>query len=191
MALSSKYYKKQKLIKVSSSPSFSETIDWERAHQDRGVWHYAFSIIVLNKENKLLLQQRSKNKKLWPLFWSNTCCSHLKYEKNKKPDLIKQAEKRLKEEMGFSLKLKHLFSFSYKAKYKNVGIEKEHLAVLLGRYKKGKIKPDTKEVVAYKWVDLNQLKKEIKQNSSKFSPWFKKIIENKKFTEIMRKLCGK
>jgi len=38
--------------------------------------HRAFSVFLFNSEGKLLLTQRSKEKILFPLRWTNTCCSH-------------------------------------------------------------------------------------------------------------------
>ena len=40
-------------------------------HDGDGVLHRAFSLFVFNSEGELLLQQRSAEKRLWPLFWSN------------------------------------------------------------------------------------------------------------------------
>lgn len=45
-------------------------------HEGRGVLHRAFSLLIFNVDGELLLQQRSASKRLWPLYWSNSCCSH-------------------------------------------------------------------------------------------------------------------
>ena len=45
-------------------------------HDGGGIRHRAFSLFLFNDDGELLLQQRSKEKRLWPGFWSNTCCSH-------------------------------------------------------------------------------------------------------------------
>jgi isopentenyl-diphosphate delta-isomerase type 1 len=45
-------------------------------HKGRGVLHRAFSLLIFNDRGELLLQQRAANKRLWPLYWSNSCCSH-------------------------------------------------------------------------------------------------------------------
>jgi len=44
-------------------------------HQGVGVLHRAFSVLIFNHKGELLLQQRAASKRLWPLYWSNTCCS--------------------------------------------------------------------------------------------------------------------
>src|ERR1022692_4307168 len=47
-----------------------------QCHQGRGVLHRAFSLLIFNESGELLLQQRAASKRLWPLYWSNSCCSH-------------------------------------------------------------------------------------------------------------------
>ncbi|MDH3468536.1 MAG: isopentenyl-diphosphate delta-isomerase, partial [Gammaproteobacteria bacterium] len=48
----------------------------DECHIGDGQLHRAFSLFVFNSEGELLLQQRSKQKHLWPLYWANSCCSH-------------------------------------------------------------------------------------------------------------------
>jgi isopentenyl-diphosphate delta-isomerase len=38
--------------------------------------HRAFSLLLFNSKNELLLQQRSLDKITFPGMWTNTCCSH-------------------------------------------------------------------------------------------------------------------
>jgi len=38
--------------------------------------HRAFSLLLFNSKNELLLQQRAKKKITFPGRWTNTCCSH-------------------------------------------------------------------------------------------------------------------
>lgn len=38
--------------------------------------HRAFSLFIFNKDNELLMQQRSDTKVTFPGLWTNTCCSH-------------------------------------------------------------------------------------------------------------------
>ena len=47
-----------------------------RCHEGAGILHRAFSLPIFNGQGELLIQQRSAAKRLWPLFWSNSCCSH-------------------------------------------------------------------------------------------------------------------
>ena len=170
----------KKLIAVNKQDKIIGYKTWQECHSLRGIFHRAFSIFVVNNKSKLLLQKRSKYKPLWPLFWSNTCCSHLR-----KGEAIKEAARqRLKEELGFTVSLKEVFKFNYQAIYEDIGSENEVCTVLVGKYNGKKIRPDKKEVVDYKWVSLDWLKKDLKQNFSSYTPWFKiefKKLINQKF----------
>lgn len=176
----------KKLIAVNKQDKILGYKTWQECHSLKSILHRAFSIFVVNNKGEILLQKRSKYKPLWPLFWSNTCCSH-----PRKGETIKEvAERRLKEELGFTTLLKEIFKFSYRAVYKNIGSENEVCTVLVGKYN-GKITPNKKEVADYRWISLTQLKKEIKEKPEIFTPWFRKIIKNKKFAEYLRIMCGK
>ena len=48
----------------------------ENCHQGEGILHRAFSLFLFNDRKQLLLQQRSEQKPLWPMYWSNSVCSH-------------------------------------------------------------------------------------------------------------------
>ena len=45
-------------------------------NEGRTPLHRAFSLFMFNKNNELLLQQRSDTKVTFPGLWTNTCCSH-------------------------------------------------------------------------------------------------------------------
>ncbi len=147
-----------------------------KAHK-KGKLHRAFSIFVFNDQGELLIQKRSKHKLLWPEFWSNTVCSH----PLPKEETIDAAQRRLKEEFGFSTELGLEYRFQYYAEYGDVGIEHELCHVLIGNYN-GKVKPDKKEIADYKWININKLKQQIKRSPDKFTPWFKK-----EFKELVKR----
>ena len=142
-------------------------------HQLPGVFHRAFSVFVFNKKGELLLQKRSKEKPLWPLFWANSCCSH----PIKGGEIKKTAEKRLKEELGFTTcKLSFVGKLSYQACFEDRGCEKEITYVFNGQYD-GLVEPDKKEVAEIKWISLSDLENEIKKQPLKYSPWLRKIMK--------------
>lgn len=177
----------EKLIVVDKQDKILGYESWEKCHSLKGILHRAFSIFVFNKKGEILLQKRSKYKKLWPLYWSNTCCSHPRENE----DIVKVGERRLKEEFGFTTKLGVLYKFCYRAVYKKIGSENELCYVLIGKYD-GKVKPDKKEIADYKWVSLNYLKKDLSQNPDDYTPWFKKEMMEllSKDAEKMRGICG-
>jgi len=142
-----------------------------KAHKEAKL-HRAFSILVFNRKGDWLLQKRAKTKYHSPGLWTNTCCSHPRPNK----DLMEEAKKRLKEEMGFGCPLKESFSFIYKAKVGDL-TEYEFDHVLLGEFS-GNPCPNKEEADDWKWISLRELEKDIKENPQNYTPWFK-IIFNK------------
>lgn len=45
-------------------------------HRAHYMLHRAFSVMILDSEDRLLLQKRSTEKYVFPGLWANTCCSH-------------------------------------------------------------------------------------------------------------------
>lgn len=141
------------------------------AHEN-AVLHRAFSVFVFNNKDELLLQQRAANKYHSPRLWTNTCCSH---QRNGETS-IKAGKRRLQEEMGFHCELEEVFSFIYKAPFDNGLTEHELDHVMIGRFNKNpKINPD--EVLDFKWMNLEDLKIDIQENSNEYTVWFKIIFE--------------
>ena len=74
------------------------------------------------------MQQRSADKRLWPLFWSNSCCSHPR--RGESMDLA--AERRLAEELGLRCDLEFVYRFRYQAAFGELGSENEMCSVFVG-----------------------------------------------------------
>jgi len=159
----------EKLLLVNKKDKVIGFETKEKCHQGKGILHRAFSVYVFNNKGQLLIQQRSKFKLLWPLYWwAPTCCSHPR----KGEEYIKAGERRLKEEFGFTCTLKMIDKFQYHARYKDVGSENEMCAILIGKYN-GKTKADSKEIANWKWIDVNKLQNDFKKNPNKYVPWLK------------------
>jgi isopentenyl-diphosphate delta-isomerase len=159
------------VIKVDKNDQRQGFIEKQQAHK-KGVLHRAFSIFIFNEAGELLVQQRSAQKQLWPLSWSNSCCSHPLPEEPTK----QAAERRLKEELGFTTQLKRIYKFHYKKKFEDVGYEHELCHVFVGDYS-GKAVPDKKEINDYQWIEIDELKEQIKDKPEQFTPWFKMEVE--------------
>jgi isopentenyl-diphosphate delta-isomerase len=130
--------------------------------------HRAFSIFILNDSGQLLIQKRGHQKKTWPKFWSNSCCSH---PGPKEPTLL-AAKRRLAEELGFTCDLEFLFKFQYEAKYNQYWGERELDHVLLGYYNDS-VRPNPMEVDDFKFVDLDKLRIDMDENPARYTPWFR------------------
>lgn len=140
------------------------------AHE-KGILHRAFSVFVFNDKNELMLQQRASHKYHSPLLWTNTCCSHQRDGESN----LEAGKRRLSEEMGFSVDLKEIFSFVYKAPFDNGLTEHELDFVLIGYYN-GQPNINKEEVEDWKWMSLKDIKNDIGQNPNLYTAWFKIIF---------------
>lgn len=147
-----------------------------------GIPHRAFSILLFNKNNEVLLQRRALNKYHSPGEWTNTCCSH----QRKNETLLQAANRRLKEELGIEgVALEEVFVFHYKCKFSNDLYENEIDHVYIGRYDGEVDKLNPKEVCDVKWISYENLALWMIKSPEEFTFWFKnmmtKIPENFEF----------
>lgn len=140
------------------------------AHQ-KGLLHRAFSVFVFDKGGKLLLQQRAAGKYHGAGLWTNTCCSHPYPEE----EVSTAAQRRLKEEMGFTTPLQKIFDFTYRAEVENGLVEHEFDHVFAGEWE-GAIVMNEEEVAAYGYETIPAIKNAIAQNPSNFTTWFRIVF---------------
>jgi isopentenyl-diphosphate Delta-isomerase len=137
-------------------------------HEGRGVLHRAFSLLIFNDYGELLIQQRAASKRLWPLYWSNSCCSHPRGTET----LEAATQRRLREELGIGCPLQFLFKFQYQAQFDATGAEHELCSVFIGRSGE-RIKVNSEEIQDWRWISPTALQREItSQGSACFTPWF-------------------
>jgi isopentenyl-diphosphate delta-isomerase len=140
----------------------------ERAHNGCGALHRAFSLFVFNPAGELLVQKRAKGKRLWPGYWSNTCCSH-----PRRGEAMDGAiHRRLQEELGLQVELEFLFKFEYHTQYDTQGAEHELCSVYAGR-SADRPHANVREIAAWRYVTPRELQAEIARAPETFTPWFK------------------
>ncbi len=137
-------------------------------HDGAGVLHRAFSLFVFNEEGALLLQQRQADKRLWPLFWSNSCCSHPRAGE----DMPLAIRRRLEQELGLSARLGFLYKFEYNAQFGDAGTEHELCWVYAGTTPAQPV-INTSEIAAWRWITPSDLDAELNATPELFTPWFK------------------
>ncbi len=139
-----------------------------RCHDGNGLLHRAFSLFVFNRRGELLLQQRAPGKRLWPGYWSNSCCSHPR----RGEDMREAVERRLHQELALHCALKFLYKFEYHAHYEDAGSEHELCWVFAGR-SDGKVAANRSEIEAWRFVAPEALEAELAKHPERFTPWFK------------------
>ena len=156
------------LILVDEADREVGHLDKARCHDGQGVLHRAFSLLIFNEAGELLLQQRAAGKRLWPLYWSNSCCSHPRRAETMETAI----HRRLYEELGLRCPLQFLFKFQYQAQFDATGAEQELCSVFVGRTS-DPVRVDPSEIVAWRWISPEALQAELAgRGADRFTPWF-------------------
>jgi isopentenyl-diphosphate delta-isomerase len=139
------------------------------AHLGDGILHRAFSIFLFTDDDRVLLQQRSGTKPLWPLYWSNSCCSH-----PRKGETYEQAvHRRLREELAVDADLIYLYKFKYQAGYGEIGAEHELCSVFVGKIPAPvRIDVNPSEIAAWQWMPAADVDRMIVEQPDLVTPWF-------------------
>lgn len=143
----------------------------EECHDGEGILHRAFSVFLFDEEGRLLLQRRAPGKRLWPGYWSNSCCSHPRAGEETKA----AARRRIVEELGLEkpIPLEWLFRFVYRAHFGEIGSEYELCHVFFGRVLDEQPVVDPLEIDALRTVTRADLEEELLHTPDRFSPWFR------------------
>lgn len=169
----------EKVILVNEKDEQIGLMEKIEAHE-KALLHRAFSVFVFNAKNELMIQQRAHSKYHSPGLWTNTCCSHQREGESN----VDAGKRRLQEEMGFSTDLKDTISFIYKAPFDNGLTEHEFDHILVGNFEgEPDLNPD--EVAEWKWMSLEAIEADMKENPKIYTEWFK-IIFDKYYSHIQQ-----
>lgn len=147
----------------------------------KALLHRAISVIIFNSKGEQLVQQRALNKYHFAGIWSNTCCSHPRKDES----FQQAAERRLFEELGIKTPLKEEFHFIYKAHDEKSGLtEWEYDTVFTGVFDDA-FEFNKDEVAAVRWMNTQDLEKDIEQNADQYSFWFRVILKELKKRELL------
>ena len=158
----------EELILVDENAPEVDFLTKADCHDGTGTLHRAFSLFLFNEAGELLLQQRSESKRLWPGYWSNTCCSHPR----KGESMTVATRRRLLDELNIETSLEFVYKFSYQAEFGEAGSENELCHVYLGRAN-DTVVPNEHEISAIRFVAADSLLREIDASPEQFTPWFK------------------
>ncbi len=156
----------ERLIRVNAADEPLGFLGKRACHDGAGFLHRAFSAFVLNAGGELLLQQRHASKRLWPGYWSNSCCSHPRAGEA----VEVAAARRLREELGLGADLSFAFKFEYRAEFGDIGVEHELCWVYVGQADAAPV-VNTAEIDAWRWVAPAQLDRELIETPERFTPW--------------------
>lgn len=157
----------QQVVLVNEKDEMTGVAGKMEAHQ-KGLLHRAFSVFVFKSTGEMLLQRRAIGKYHSGGLWTNACCSHP--APGEKPG--ETAEKRLKEEMGFTIPVSKCFDFVYKADFENGLTEYEFDHVYVGEYD-GPINYNKEEVMDFCFKNMDDIRRSLKTQSQAYTVWFR------------------
>ena len=142
-----------------------------RLHAGDGLLHRAFSVFLLDQQNRILLHRRSEEKPLWPGFWTNSCCSHPRRGEN----IEDAVHRRLREELGVrSASIQPMYSFEYHARFHSVGSEHELCHVYLARLGAAQeMQMHAAEIMDWGWYSVEEVDAWQLEAPDTLTPWFR------------------
>ncbi len=158
----------ESLILVDRDDNELGTLSKARCHDGEGVLHRAFSLFVFDTAGRLLLQRRAHDKRLWPGYWSNSCCSHPRAGES----MDEAVHRRLVQELGIAATLEFVYKFAYQARYGAAGSEHELCWVYAGVTTEP-VQPNETEVAEWRFVDPEGLAAELDAHPERYTPWFR------------------
>lgn len=158
----------EELILVDVNDQAIGHLSKAHCHDGAGVLHRAFSLFLFNDSGELLIQQRAESKRLWPGYWSNSCCSHPRRGES----LEIATMRRLSDELNIETELEHIYHFCYTAEFGEAGSENELCHVYLGRVS-GSVRPNESEIASVRFVPAGDVSQALASNTDRFTPWFR------------------
>ena len=142
----------------------------EECHK-KGLLHRIAHILVLNSKGDLLVQKRTQTMDTYPGLWSSSASGHVKSG----DDYSETAKRELEEELGIKSEVKEIGSVK--------SLDSSHMQMIKIFVAKnnGPFKLEKKEIEKAEFVNVKNLKEEIKSREKKTTPAFRIVFE--KFCE--------
>ena len=160
----------ESLILVDSQDRELGYLDKAACHDGDGRLHRAFSVFIFNRRGEVLMQKRAPDKRLWPMYWSNSCCSH-----PRRGETMELAvRRRVEQELGFGANalqaLRFVYKFEYQASFGTNGSEHELCSVYLARATREPV-VNTTEIDDWAWLTPSELSGRLSTRPQEHTPW--------------------
>lgn len=149
---------------LNKKGEYTEKIETREKCHKEGLWHKAVVLFIINSKEQVLLQKRSKNKKMWPDMWDLTAGGHVLTGEFGFQAILREC----KEELGIELKKEEL-TFIGSSTSTNIkgDIINNHFNEYYIANKEvdiTKLKLQKEEVSEVKWIEKDEIIKRIKDN---------------------------
>ncbi|MDP6986169.1 MAG: isopentenyl-diphosphate delta-isomerase [Candidatus Thalassarchaeaceae archaeon] len=160
-------------------------------HYGKGSRHRAFSVLLFDESDRLLIQKRASEKITFPGVWANSCCSHPLDIEGENGDpimgVVTAARRKLEQELGIPYSITEDWSFhhmgrmEYSCRWDDEWVEREIDHVLLARAD-AVVNPNENEISDVIWSDHSQIQRmmdgEGEWENELVSPWFRLLWMN-------------
>lgn len=149
------------------------TASKHEAHLAPGQFHRAVSVVIMDDNERTLLQRRGPDVYHFANRWSNTCCTHPRPDED--PGVT--AARRLHEEMGIVATLTEVGTLRYRASDPTTGmIEHEYDHIFVGSFA-GAPKPNRQLVSDWAWTEITILRQRLAADPDPYTPWLAKVLD--------------
>ncbi|MBI5688748.1 MAG: isopentenyl-diphosphate Delta-isomerase [Verrucomicrobia bacterium] len=162
----------EELILVDSCNRAVGRAEKLRVHRE-GLRHRAFSIFLVDREGRLLLQQRSRAKYHSAGLWANSCCGHPRPGER----TLQAARRRLAEELGATTRLRYAFRAAYRTSLPGGLTENEIVYVYFGPVP-AQVDPNPAEVARVARQDLAKLEADIRRRPRRYAYWLRHYLKS-------------
>ncbi len=163
--------KQETLVLVDENDNEVGTDTRENCHLGKGRRHRAYTVFLFHG-GKVLLQQRSMGKKLWPGAWDVSFTSHVYPGESYVEAALRKGRQELKAKLG---ELTDVCSFVYYAAQGKYA-ENEFCRLFVGDFD-GKIAANPGEIMAVRWTTMKDVERDFKTRPESYTPWFKLSFE--------------
>ena len=179
---------KEMCMAVDENDRVIDSVSKIDCHRGKGIRHRAFSVLIFDSEDRLLMQQRSSEKITFPGIWANSCCSHPLDIENENGDpvegVIHASKRKMLQELGIPLEVSsnwefnHIGRFEYSCRWDDDWIEHEIDHVLIVRASPN-LSINGNEIKDTKWLNhqeiIEMLEGENEWKDAIVAPWFRMI----------------
>jgi len=163
----------QHVVAVDADDREQGVVNRLAAHTGDGIRHRAFTVVLFDEDNRVLLAQRSPDKRLWDTHWDGTVASHPREGESQH----EAARQRLTEELGIAPDqygdLEVTDRFEYRRRYYDEGLEHEVCTVLQATLADTTLDPDPDEVAGVLWAPYERLANNGRwYRQLRLCPWF-------------------
>ena len=179
---------KEMCLVVDENDKVIDSVSKIDCHRGKGIRHRAFSVLIFDSEDRLIMQQRSIEKITFTGIWANSCCSHPLDVENENGDeiegVIHASKRKMLQELGIPEEISsgwdynHIGRFEYSCRWDDEWIEHEIDHVLIVRASP-ELSINENEIMDTRWLtheEINQmLEGENEWKNSIIAPWFRMI----------------